>query len=455
MRSNNLSSNLIELIILVFIFADIFLDVLPIMALSFLLLPLIYVRVDKIGLFALCFYPLPILFGSIFYYYGIQGLGGYFQIFAALLFLYKWGIKKEYKIYNIKKAIIWMLLLFAVFAVSAFSSSGGNYAGEKLFLTVQYGIFAFIAYSIMFSNPHKCDFIRTGLYYIICAYLLLRISPFLNNGAGPSSFLDFGYLREYNSQFNSLFSDIDMYVIDYQHVGFFATLGLGTIMLHTLKGKLSPSLVIIGLFLCTLVSLYSGARQFIVISLVLVGLWVLMLIKKQRKGLSTFIIGVIALFFIWQLLGNLFSDEGLLSSIGEEGYLSGSGREFHLLKGISDFLENPIFGIGFGRFNLDGKYGRYPHNLFVELLCELGVVGTIAIIAIIIKPLIVLCKECKASLFLLFVYFLRSMTSGGLDSNIMLFGFIFASCCFLNDNNKKNLPFFRPHKTIQKTIKPV
>lgn len=433
MRSNNLSSNLIELIILVFIFADIFLDVLPIMALSFLLLPLIYVRVDKIGLFALCFYPLPILFGSIFYYYGISGLGGFFQIFAALLFLYKWGIKKEYKIYNIKTAIIWMSFLFVILAFSVFSSAGGNYAGEKLFLTVQYGIFAFIAYALMFSNPQKCDFIRTGLYYIICSYLLLRISPFLNNGAGPSSFFDFGYLRQYNM----MFSENDTYMIDYQHVGFFAVIGFGTIMLHTIKEKVNPMFVVVVLLLCTLVSLYSGARQFIIISIVLVGAWLLMLLKKQRKGFSTIIIGLTAIILIWQLVGNLFSDEGLLSSIGEEGYLSGSGREFHLIKGVADFLDNPIFGIGYGRFNLDGKYGRYPHNLFVELLCELGIVGTVAVLAISIRPLFVLCKKCKASIFLLLVYFLRSMTSGGLDSNIMLFGFIFASCCFLESKGGK------------------
>lgn len=424
--------NFIELLLLLLVFADVFLEVFPVMVMAFFLLPLVFVRVDKIGIFALCIYPLPILFGSILYYYGIQGFGGYFDIFAFLLFSFNW-LRKEWVVPNLKKAVFWHCLLYALLLVSVVMSTGGDYAGKKLFLTVQYGAFSFIAYVLMFTYKSKCNFIRIGLYYIICAYLMLRISPYLNNGAGPADLFDFGYLRRYNMRV----LELETTVVDYQHVGFFAVMGFGTIMLHTMKEKISSLLVVVVLLLCTLVSLYSGARQFIIISVVLVGGWFFSLMMKKGISLSSIFIGAVALFLFVLLYGTLFSDEGMLSSVGEEGYLSGSGREFHILKGISDFLENPIFGIGYGRFSLEGKYGRYPHNLIIELLCELGIVGTLVVICLAFKPLSILFKHCKPSLYLVVVYFLRSMTSGGFDSNVMLFGLLFASCCFLPSGKKK------------------
>ena len=47
-----------------------------------------------------------------------------------------------------------------------------------------------------------------------------------------------------------------------------------------------------------------------------------------------------------------------------------------------------ILGKGLGGFSTNGARA-YPHNLFLELFCELGMVGTLLIVMIVFVPLVV------------------------------------------------------------------
>lgn len=63
------------------------------------------------------------------------------------------------------------------------------------------------------------------------------------------------------------------------------------------------------------------------------------------------------------------------------------------------FLENPVFGIGWGNFKYSfTKYYRYTanqnnaHNVYIQLLCETGVIGTIIILVAMLASLLVIGK---------------------------------------------------------------
>lgn len=431
--NNIIKQNSVELLALLLTIVNVFLGVLPVLPFVFIISLISLFRTGIIGGFFLTSYALPILLGSALYTVGITGIATIIQLLLFIACLYYWLVKKNFRFYFSKNSFFYFVLVIGIFVISALITGASPFSLSKLKDTVLNGVFTLVAFGLLFSNPDRCNVIRIGMYLIIYSFLMLLLSPLLNNGAGPAGFLDFGYLRAQNM----LVLEEEKLVVDYQHVGFFATLGCGCVFLESLKKGFSNGFMILCIFLCTMASLYSGARQFIIISFVFVLLWVFF---QRKKGFSGFIILIIGIALVGVVYTTLVADNGLFSSVKEEGYMEGSGRSIFLLKGIADFLENPIFGIGYGNYEILGKHG-YPHNMFVEILCEMGVVGLLLLFLIVITPTKYLIKENKSCVYLLIAYFLRSMTSGGLDSNIMLFSFIFATLCLTSSHSNKNIQY--------------
>jgi O-antigen ligase len=104
---------------------------------------------------------------------------------------------------------------------------------------------------------------------------------------------------------------------------------------------------------------------------------------------------------------------------------------------------SPILGAGFGSFNTSyfhSKIGlelKYPHNFFLEVLAETGLLGFIFIILILIKTIqnIILITNPKYKFsFLIFfiVFFVFAMFSKDLTFNIILLIFIYSNELYFN-----------------------
>lgn len=412
----------LEILVIALVFVNIFLNILPAIPLAIFLVFLSLFRSGVIGAFVLSSYAAPKVLGFVLFSFGITGVAGFLKLFLFVLCLTLWLGKKTINLYNYKEGTVNLLLILSMFIFSSLISDGGDYAFIKVRDTLVAAVMSFFAYGFLFSNYEKCDLIRIGLNMILFSLLLLMISPTLNHGSGPGGLMDFGYLRQQN--INALINED--FTISYHMVGFVATLGIGIIMLDSLRNKPNPSFTFICILLCIVISLYSGARQFVVTSLAIFVIWLLSMRKNGISGIMISVIGVLLFSFI---LGVLFEQEGMLRSVRDEGYMEASGRSVYISKGVSDFVDNPFMGIGFGRFEVFGTYGVYPHNMFVELLCETGLLGFLFIVFLTAKPLKYLVTKQTACIFILVVYFLRSMTSGGIDSNIELFSLIFAALC--------------------------
>lgn len=92
--------------------------------------------------------------------------------------------------------------------------------------------------------------------------------------------------------------------------------------------------------------------------------------------------GIIA-FIVIALLGGLlfagdYATERILSVFSEDEQADAGGRLPLFTLGIQMFMESPLTGYGFGAFGeaSKGKDIRYyPHNIFIESACELGLIG--------------------------------------------------------------------------------
>jgi len=103
--------------------------------------------------------------------------------------------------------------------------------------------------------------------------------------------------------------------------------------------------------------------------------------NKMRNMVVITLVAIAGMMFV----GNLVHRETAMMRVFNEGpwqsYRQGY-RYLSFTKAAEDFWESPLYGIGFGRFNFWGNTvgltrdsGMWAHNMFLELLGELGLIG--------------------------------------------------------------------------------
>ena len=377
----------------------------------------------------------PYIAGNIFNAIGVSSIGGAMK-YSGLVVLFVLVALRIAKLKNITQGIWPLLVLLLLFFLSVNTTIGGDYANRKLSSTIRHGIILFFGFSFMFSNLKKFDFVKLGVLFIVLSSFMLPLAIVANGISGPTNLFDFSFLRYQTEE--DFFNEYGFH-IGYQAVGFLMVQGVGFFLTGIKKYKI-PN-ISVGLILVSVLAVlvYAGSRQAIVAYFIIVFVWILF----AQQGKSLFVNGVISkkrvleLFkWLFLLLGiivvtyyvvNLLTgDEGLLNSLAEEGFVEGGGRGEWLMSGVNQFLEHPVWGVGYGRFMVYNYYGSYPHNLFVELLCETGLVGfTVAAVLVLIATLRSR-KYLLSFLYLWLAYFSRSMASEDISMNITVFVILFA-----------------------------
>ena len=178
-----------------------------------------------------------------------------------------------------------------------------------------------------------------------------------------------------------------------------------------------------------------GARQAVVSYVILFILWFFLKsgkLKLQNIVLVT-LIGILFYLFLSNLevefLQKMFDSKGSL----EQNMNRNIDYPLELVKDV------PIWGIGFGNYLNPYTFEWYPHNILLEIIIEMGVIGSVMILVIIIT----FCKRNKSLLFhklpngayatiLITPYIMRSMISEHIGTNFAVFLVLFL---FFIDNN--------------------
>lgn len=126
----------------------------------------------------------------------------------------------------------------------------------------------------------------------------------------------------------------------------------------------------------------------------------------------------------------------------EGGGASVIGRTERFMIAIDIWKNNLMFGSGFGSFSeyyVSDVFLDYPHNLFLELMSELGIVGLITFSALFLLAVIRFLKVGKlkgirgSNLYItvaitFLVIFLNAMVSGDINGNRIMMTFISIMC---------------------------
>ena len=267
-----------ELAIILLLLLDIFVRILPVAPMIVLLVGLQFLRLDINSNIFLCLQCLPVFTGAALNTMGISGLGGFAYILGALLLVYGFFTGKSKISRNGLWSIIPVFIVLLYFTISTLLSSGGDFAEQKLIMTFKTMLFTWVSFIVLFSNFKTVNTDLLGLFLILYAAYLLRLSIDANTISGPAGLFDFAFMRVQTIETLGYIPDV--YYISYQFPGAYVLQGIGIFLMRYRRSRAIPVfLFAIGL----VIILYAGARQMIISIFLVLLMWVLLTFKRQRS----------------------------------------------------------------------------------------------------------------------------------------------------------------------------
>lgn len=236
------------------------------------------------------------------------------------------------------------------------------------------------------------------------------------------------------------------------HIATGRTLGLGVLASAylglrrtSLPARLLWSAVGAVLFAGLLLSGSRGSFVAIAAAVAAAGIVALAIRRRRRRVLAAGLVaGVAALIVaVFAPAAVETMNHRLAATMADPLTLSAHTRVERATAAIDVFGENPIFGAGIGGFdmlfsNADTGRGDYPHNIFLEVAAELGLVGLAAFLLLMLRSLrrplrAVLSADRPRELPRMLPFFIltfacyalvNALFSGDLNDNRLLFAFL-------------------------------
>lgn len=161
-------------------------------------------------------------------------------------------------------------------------------------------------------------------------------------------------------------------------------------------------LILAVLFLCLILTNKRGQFVFLLVSLVAVYYISGAGVNKSRRVLILIAAGILVYLFMLYLLpklniGVFFKLNTMLEQLENNEDITHGRLDLYRLA-IEYFLKNPIIGIGWEGFRkLPGLQGGQTHNIYLELLCETGIIGFSFFSVFFIYAFVTAMKNCSSA----------------------------------------------------------
>lgn len=333
-----------------------------------------------------------------------------------------------------RSGIIALILVFAYFFFSMVHGGGDAYSRDKLSGILNSGIMSMLGFYILFTS----DKLRNGQFaqmLIITSIMMIEyLLTFYH--INPGGILDFNWMRAATTYIEQ--TQIEHKIIGYQHIGMNTAFALG---IYMAKKKLHTRETLYFCFLCVWLSLMSGARQSVLaVAAIIVVRYILFGNTGEAKFKAKYVVVISLFLLVLYNLAYMLEIEAITTTL-EEG---DTGRNLLKLQALSIFELYPYFGKGLGGFyQMTGE--NYPHNFFLEILCECGLVGLIyfsfvCLFYILNNRIGISQQTGNHSFFIIMIIALavRCMVSGDFTISIQLFSALFALSSLSNIQKSKN-----------------
>lgn len=328
-----------------------------------------------------------------------------FLTVTGFIFIYLSIKNKKWFYYRSKFFLFFILFYIYLNLISTFSNNP-LFSLESSFVYLRYGIFSLAVWFIIDNNN---NFIKNFTLILLLVFTIAIIDGLLQH------FLDrsiFGYTYEHQRM--SLLLNDKLILGGY--LARMLPLLIAVLLYSFSKNK--NIIYVQGILIITsiCVIILTSERTAIALIILFLFLFIILLPKKRIYTLSILILSSLAIFFIIifnedvknrvvnmtiNQLGINFGDRSMnLISVNHEPLIKTS---YEL------FLKNPIFGIGPNTFRLEcasisqssniSNCSTHPHNIYIQLLAETGIVGFSFIFGLLLYVLHKVLRQTFANYF--------------------------------------------------------
>lgn len=138
----------------------------------------------------------------------------------------------------------------------------------------------------------------------------------------------------------------------------------------------------------------TNKRSFLIINIVcILFIWIIFTFKNRLKNNKKILIPIIILFIFLITKKFLPEDNNIIMKfkILSDSSDFSNGREYLWNETIKIFKENPYFGIGINA--IDSKLDNLTHNIYIQLLAEMGIFGSLFFWSLILLNLLSVSKK--------------------------------------------------------------
>lgn len=327
----------------------------------------------------------------------------------------------------VSRSFALVMLLYAVFllytALSLLWSPSSQYAMSKFVRLAVICTLLMVAPTVLFSEKKSVyNFFKLAIYATMAVAVLIILG-----------FLSPNYARPYYLLGSS------------SHLAAGRILGFGVVVTayYVLTSDEKARTYIYGLMLTVLLLgiTVSGSRGPLVATVISTGVLIPLVLyfvgrEKYRAYLflGVSVLGIVSLFVLHLVLGvSIPTFDRIIPLLQGEFDPSNTRRLRFYRQAVLLWLESPLLGSGFGSYGIwihGVDIEEFPHNIVLEILAELGVIGLVlfgAVLCVTLRPLVTNHREHPISILLfgLFVYaLLNASFSQDLQGDRMVFAVI-------------------------------
>ncbi|MBA7674272.1 hypothetical protein ES703_82480 [subsurface metagenome] len=336
-----------------------------------------------------------------------------------------------------RSPFLWLVLTALVLFVFYFLGPQTAYCQRKLLGFVMNLTMAAVAF-LFIAKDENIDVWHLGLLAILSSVVYYSAILYTSQGLVPDSIWTTGGLR-----IGSAFSETAVATNTLALVGCAGIVFMLSAFLDKRLSNPKMVLAVLSVFVGFTILNSAGQRLFLVIPVVSAGSLVLCrpIRKKYFRIISIVTISICAI-----IIGiGLQTENPYISSVFESNrsFYERVSRSVNWNAAILRIQEKPLFGHGLGGYYIDGySYsgsGTYPHNMFLELLSETGIIGTALILLPVLffilkynKRILLFRTASKGTLTpLLIMTFLHAMISHDLTRSSTFFALMVVMWAFV------------------------
>lgn len=275
-----------------------------------------------------------------------------------------------------------LVLVILIFGVCYLYGPRTEFATTKYSKMIEHGIFMLFGYYSICNSRLFSPVVLTQVLLLTAISLFAFDIQYYH--MTPGGIFDFDWFRLQETSFFYA-NDRVGYLASYQELGILALLSI-TIFLSQAEIKMSQ--VIVYTLFASFLILSSSARQAIFGLVIVIALRYTIFNTRHIRGAkpSHSLLSIVAFVFVAGLI-ILYAlpllNIGVITSTLQSG---DEGRTILYAEAIQMIKDNPLLGLGLGGFeHFTISDQPWPHNFFLEILCETGFLGLAILCIIVVK----------------------------------------------------------------------